>query len=74
MKYLLTLAFLTVLSGCSTPYLYSLTGKSEAQFDRDHYECERDMRTAAHSFSPYDNSPREFHHRCMTAKGYAQHK
>lgn len=71
--------FVTVLAlslvGCSGPQLeWQKRGASTADMQRDAYECERDTRTAAASFSGGLQGAGEaqaFYGRCLTARGYS---
>ena len=62
------------LGACAAPVWYK-DGATQSEFDRARYECERDTRQVAGSFS-YGLAgawqAREFAERCMGAKGFAK--
>ena len=53
---------LLAIAGCAT---YSQPGKSDAEFRRDAYDCERDAAPVANGFAAYS-----MRHRCMLTKGW----
>jgi hypothetical protein len=63
------------MCGCADPPVWSKPGATQADFNRDSYECERDTRMAAASFGTgvvASIQAQDFMGRCMVAHGYAQ--
>jgi len=60
------------LFGCATPMVWEKSGVSQADFKRDRYECERDMRQSGYFGGGISGSinRREFFKSCMGARGY----
>jgi len=71
MKKLTIIAVVFVTSGCAT-YKWASNG-TLAEFRRDYYECERDMRQVMYNWGDSFMAPTlaaEFGERCMISKGY----
>ncbi len=68
------IAFACSLTGCATVY-WTKSGFNQADWDRDRYECERDMRQSGYYGNDLaavlsGNTPEGFFERCLQAKGY----
>ena len=67
---------LLVVAACAQPETqWVKSGATQADFQRDAYECERDTRAVAYTFTPGVIMPaieaQAFATRCMAAKGWA---
>jgi hypothetical protein len=63
---------LAALAACSPQYEWRKPGSTQADFRRDAYECERDMRQSGYFGSGLAAAfeAQAFQERCMEAKGY----
>ena len=64
------LLMLLAVPACAQVY-WTKPGFNATDWQRDNYECERDARTAAHSFSGVFDQ-QAFFNRCLVAHGYYQ--
>ena len=61
------------LCGCYAPMIWDKPGATQAEYNLDAYNCERDARASVLSFGgglAGANDAREFFKRCMIAHGY----
>lgn len=82
MKILMIIFLISSLLGCATTTYYEKPGASDADFKRDNYECERDVRGLP--YSPYSQSLSSMFmdeairlrlfEQCMEAKGWRKVK
>jgi hypothetical protein len=72
MRYSLPLIFALLFMGCAQYVWKHPDHNDQARFNRDSYECERDMRQSAYFGTGLVGqlNAQEFQERCMVARGY----
>ena len=68
----LSLAASCLLGACATPKIWDKPGSTQAEFNKDSYECERDARQSGGFGGGIAGSlnMRDFFGRCMVARGW----
>jgi hypothetical protein len=60
------------LSGCATPMIWDKDGATQADYNKDSYQCEKDARQSGYYGGGLAGAiaMRDFFQRCMVAAGY----
>jgi len=65
------------LAGCAKPMIWDKAGATQQEFNKDSYECERDMRQSGYYGqcglviqAMHQCSYQVFYQHCMVARGY----
>jgi len=68
---LCTLALTILFTGCA-PMIWDKSGGTQAEYNRDSYECEKDARQSGYYGSGLSGALelKEFFKRCMVSRGY----
>lgn len=62
------ISIVVAVSGCAAPLTWDKYGATEADFNKDRYECEKDARQSGYFSSGREQL--EFGKRCMVARGW----
>ena len=71
MRCVIVVAFVALLSGCG-PMIWNKPGVTQAEYNKDSYECEKDARQSGYFGTGLVGAlnMRDFFKTCMVARGY----
>ena len=70
--HLCAIALTALLIGCATPMIWDKSSGTQAEYNKDSYECEKDARQSGYFGGGIAGAlnMREFFKTCMVSKGY----